>query len=182
MVKIYQLNLDLQPIKEFVYNMQKSTQLNVMKSNIGGWQSQIEKEWPKVLFGLRDFIQSKIPKQTFMTLWYNINGRGCYNLMHDHNTEEGCSGVFYIDVPDKNMGNLYFENGKEYEPIPNANLLLTVGSLYLFFNCFTAIWFKSSSSSVLINANIRSAVAGNPKLSDVSSRPISLDTKPERVV
>ena len=123
MVKIYQLNLDLQPIKEFVYNMQKSTQLNVMKSNIGGWQSQIEKEWPKVLFGLRDFIQSKIPKQTFMTLWYNINGRGCYNLMHDHNTEEGCSGVFYIDVPDKNMGNLYFENGKEYEPIPNRLIL-----------------------------------------------------------
>ena len=123
MVKIYQLNLDLQPIKEFVYNMQKSTQLNVMKSNIGGWQSQIEKEWPKVLFGLRDFIQSKIPKQTFMTLWYNINGRGCYNLMHDHNTEEGCSGVFYIDVPDKNMGNLYFENGEEYEPIPNRLIL-----------------------------------------------------------
>ena len=58
-----------------------------------------------------------------MTLWYNINGRGCYNLMHDHNKEEGCSGVFYIDAPDKNMGNLYFENGKEYEPIPNRLIL-----------------------------------------------------------
>ena len=46
-----------------------------------------------------------------------------YCLMHDHNKEEGYSGVFYIDVPDKNMGNLYFENGKEYEPIPNRLIL-----------------------------------------------------------
>ena len=29
---------------------------------------------------------------------------------------------------------------------------------------------------------MRSAVAGRPKLSDVSSRPISVDTNPERVV
>ena len=33
-----------------------------------------------------------------------------------------------------------------------------------------------------INANIKSAVAGKPNDSDVSSRPISLDTKPDLVV
>ena len=123
MIRDYTLKLDLQPIKEYVISERKSTQLTAKKSNIGGYQSFIYDKWPEVLFGLRDFIQAQIPEQTFMTLWYNINGRGCYNLMHDHNKEEGYSGVFYLDAPDKNMGNLYFENGKEYEPIPNRLIL-----------------------------------------------------------
>ena len=52
-------------------------------------------------------------------------------------------------------------------------------SVLQLFDCNLS---KSSSSSVDMSANIKSAVAGRPKDSDVSSRPISLDTKPDLVV
>ena len=123
MIRDYTLKLDLQPIKEYVISERKSTQLTAKKSNVGGYQSFIYDKWPEVLFGLRDFIQAQIPEQTFMTLWYNINGHGCYNEVHHHSLDDGYSGVFYIDVPDENMGNLYFEDGTEYEPTPNRLIL-----------------------------------------------------------
>ena len=123
MIRDYTLELDLQPIKEYVISEKKSTQLTAKKSNVGGYQSLIYDKWPEVLFGLKNFIRRQIPDQTFISLWYNVNGYGCYNKLHLHNMEEGYSGVFYIDVPDKDMGNLYFEDGTEYEPIPNRLIL-----------------------------------------------------------
>ena len=82
MIKEYQLNLDLKPIKEFVYDLKKSTTLTAQKSNKGGFQSFIEKEWPPVLTELEGFIQKQIPDMNFINLWYNINGTGHYNDMH----------------------------------------------------------------------------------------------------
>ena len=123
MIKEFQLNLDLSPIKEYVRSLKKITSLTVTKSNVGGWQSLIEREWPPILNELEVFIQKQIPDMTFTTLWYNINGHGHYNKMHHHNLEEGYSGAFYIDVPDKNMGNIYFESGEKYEPRENTLLL-----------------------------------------------------------
>ena len=38
MIKEYQLNLDLKPIKEFVYDLKKSTTLTAQKSNTGGFK------------------------------------------------------------------------------------------------------------------------------------------------
>ena len=124
MIKEYQLNLDLKPIKEFVYDLKKSTTLTAQKSNKGGFQSFIEKEWPSVLTELEVFIQKQIPDMNFINLWYNINGTGHYNDMHYHLLEEGYSGAFYIDVPEpKKMGNIYFETGEEIEPKENTLLL-----------------------------------------------------------
>ena len=80
MIKEYQLNLDLKPVKEFVYDLKKSTTLNVTKSNKGGWQSFIEKEWPPILNELEVFIQKQIPDMNFINLWYNINGTGHYKI------------------------------------------------------------------------------------------------------
>ena len=122
-VKHYDLNLNLKPIKQYVLNEKKSTGLKNQNSNVGGYQSFAYKEWPKVLFDLKNYIQKQIPDQTFISLWYNINGYDCYNKLHLHNVEKGYSGVFYIDVPDKDMGNLYFEDGTEYKPIPNRLIL-----------------------------------------------------------
>ena len=123
MIRDYTLELDLQTIKEYVISEKKSTDLTARKSNVGGWQSFLCREWPKVLFGLKKFIQKQIPEYTFMSLWYNVNGHGCYNQVHHHSLDDGYSGVFYIDVPDENMGNLYFEDGTEYEPTPNRLIL-----------------------------------------------------------
>ena len=123
LVKEYTLNLDLSPIKEYVRNFKEFTSLTAKKSNVGGWQSIREGIWPPILNEVEIFIQKQIPDMTFTTLWYNINGYGHYNQMHYHHLEEGYSGVFYIDVPDKNMGNIYFESGEEYEPRENTLLL-----------------------------------------------------------
>ena len=110
--------------KEFVYDLKKSTTLTAQKSNKGGFQSFIEKEWPSVLTELEVFIQKQIPDMNFINLWYNINGTGHYNDMHYHLLEEGYSGAFYIDVPEpKKMGNIYFETGEEIEPKENTLLL-----------------------------------------------------------
>ena len=54
--------------------------------------------------------------------WLNYTEPNEHHHGHEH-PNSIISGVFYIDAPDKNMGNLYFENGKEYEPIPNRLIL-----------------------------------------------------------
>jgi len=123
MIKEYQLNLDLKPIKEYVINLKNSTSLTVKKSNVGGWQSIRERKWPPLLNELEVFIQKQIPDMTFLALWYNVNGHKDSNSLHYHILEEGYSGAFYIDVPDKNMGNIYFETGEEYEPKENTLFL-----------------------------------------------------------
>ena len=70
------------------------------------------------------FVEKQIPVYTLQSLWYNSNGYGDYNLMHKHHKEEDAvSGVYYIEVPDENMGKIYFETGEEYEPKENRLLL-----------------------------------------------------------
>ena len=86
-----------------------------------------------------------------------------------------------LGVDKKDILELLLDFGLHWD-FKNNTLLFDVGSLYLFFNCFTAIWLSASSSSLLISANMRSAVAGKPKLSLVSSRPTSLLENPLRVV
>ena len=131
LVKEYRLNLDLLSIKEYVYSLKNSTSIQANKSNKGGWQSIIQNHWPPILNELKVFIQKQIPDMTFTTLWFNVNGYQHYNELHRHNnTSEGYSGVFYIDVPDQNMGNLYFEDGTEYEPIPNKLILFPTNLIH----------------------------------------------------
>ena len=101
-----------------------NTSLGANKSNVGGWQSPILWSWPKELKELQTFVEKEIPEYTFQSLWFNRNGYGHYNLMHNHYTEtDGVSGVYYIEVPDKNMGRIYFETDEEYDPQENRLLL-----------------------------------------------------------
>ena len=48
--------------------------------------------------------------------------------MHNHHSQEidAISGVYYIEVPDKNMGRIYFETDEEYDPQENRLLLFPV--------------------------------------------------------
>ena len=43
----------------------------------------------------------------FQNLWINVNGKGAYHTLHNHQ-DSLLSGIFYIDIPDENMGNLRF--------------------------------------------------------------------------
>ena len=124
MVRDYILKLDIKTIQDYVHNDVLNTSLGANKSNVGGWQSPILWSWPKELKELQTFVEKEIPEYTFQSLWFNRNGYGHYNLMHNHYTEtDGVSGVYYIEVPDKNMGRIYFETDEEYDPQENRLLL-----------------------------------------------------------
>ena len=125
MVRDYILKLDLKTIQDYVYNDIFNTSLGANKSNVGGWQSFRMVSWPKELKELQTFVEKEIPDYTFQTLWFNSNGYGHYNLMHNHHSQEidAVSGVYYIEVPDKNMGRIYFETDEEYDPQENRLLL-----------------------------------------------------------
>ena len=125
MVRDYILKLDIKTIQDYVYNNIFNTSLGANKSNVGGWQSFRMVSWPKELKELQTFVEKEIPEYTFQSLWFNSNGYGHYNLMHDHHSEEidAISGVYYIEVPDKNMGRIYFETDEEYDPQENRLLL-----------------------------------------------------------
>ena len=64
--------------------------------------------------------------------WYRLVRHQLVSVLHSHHQSHFARSIF------------------------RTNRLCIVGSLYLFFNCFTAICPKSSSSSVDINANIKS--------------------------
>ena len=56
----------------------------------------------------------QLPKLNFFNMWFNINYPGSYNLLHNHHGAI-LSGVYYVDVPDANMGNIEFLRGDDYE-------------------------------------------------------------------
>ena len=124
MVRDYILKLDIKTIQDYVWDIVFNTTLSSKKSNVGGWQSPVYWSWPKELKELQTFVEKEIPEYTLQSLWFNLNGYGDYNLMHKHHKEkDAVSGVYYIEVPDKNMGRIYFETDEEYDPQENRLLL-----------------------------------------------------------
>ena len=124
MVRDYILKLDIKTIQDYVWDIVFNTTLSSKKSNVGGWQSPVYWSWPKELKELQTFVEKEIPEYTLQSLWFNLNGYGDYNLMHKHHKEkDAVSGVYYIEVPDKNMGRIYFETDEEYDPQKNRLLL-----------------------------------------------------------
>ena len=82
--------------------------------------------FPKVFNQLETYLQKELPRYTFITSWINSNGYDSFNKPHWHSrtkNDDRISGIYYVSVPDKNMGNLYFETGEEYEPIENRLIL-----------------------------------------------------------
>ena len=125
MVRDYNLEIDIKSIQDYVWNIAFDTTLGAKKSNVGGWQSPVYWSWPKELKELQTFVEKEIPEYSFESLWFNRNGYKNFNMMHNHYPKgiDGVSGVYYIEVPDKNMGQIRFETGERYDPIENRLLL-----------------------------------------------------------
>ena len=114
------LNVNFSAFKEHILDVKRNDPVGVKKSNYGGWQSQPNANDLGVLFGLmsplktsldacKNVLLGEYPKEAaIQNYWYNVNDYGDYNTMHNHRGAL-LSGVFYIDVPDENMGALYFE-------------------------------------------------------------------------
>ena len=89
-------------------------------SNYGGQQSRnidILDERPlnieKFIVALQQNVNdaakmANLPKLQICDYWWNINNKGDYNHPHNHR-DSILSGVYYIDVPEENMGDIHFE-------------------------------------------------------------------------
>jgi len=86
----------------------------VIKSNRGGWQSELQK--PDGVFQpLVQHIDSvcrninlDIKELNVLQLWVNVNKKGDYNTIHQHG-QYHLSGTYYVKVP-KDCGKLVFRD------------------------------------------------------------------------
>ena len=125
-IKKYQLSINTKPIKEYALSLSEGREV----SNVGGFQSTKFTEPPKMCEELFTEIEKYLPKKMILSsLSFNINGKNNYNIKHNHEDKKtymvkhgdrwilvnhlnGLSGVFYIDVPDENMGDIVFDNDR----------------------------------------------------------------------
>ena len=116
-------------------------------SKNGAKQSTMLYAFPKVFNQLETYLQKELPRYTFITSWINSNGYDSFNKPHWHSrikNDDRISGIYYVSVPDKNMGNLYFETGEEYEPIENRLILFV--NLY-FQDCILDLQMNVQNNS-----------------------------------
>lgn len=94
-------------------------------SNRGGWHSgelitPIPPALEQLFNDLTIFVNDVPTRYTGINQlelgnwWININGKHDYNLPHDHQNSI-LSGVYYVSVPDENMGDLFLHRGDNAE-------------------------------------------------------------------
>ena len=140
LIQDFTLNLNLEQLQtslsKFVNDKGR------LKSNQGGYQSNLlePEDMPSQL---KKEIDLKVhnPASKLLGWWVNVNGYGNTNACHDHYDRTppagpvGISGVFYISVPEKNMGDILFQGTMlrshptlydpplRYDPKPNRLLI-----------------------------------------------------------
>lgn len=65
--------------------------------------------------------QASLPALRICNFWFNVNPKGSYNTLHNHQSSV-LSGVYYIDIPDENMGNIEFHRDDEAQYYIPENL------------------------------------------------------------
>ena len=93
-------------------------------SNRGGWHSSeiinpVPESLEALFLDMTEFVNDVCYRHTgtllkFGNFWININGHHDYNILHDHQ-KSVLSGVYYVDVPDENMGDLVLHRGDNAE-------------------------------------------------------------------
>ena len=109
-IQITRLELDIDSLIEFCYEIKRKDEKGVNVSNVGGWQSSnIIKETHTEFIKLKNKIEEatnlyhrklqfkKTMKQTMVNIWGNINGNGHSNEFHLH-SRTVLSGAFYLTV------------------------------------------------------------------------------------
>ena len=107
-IQIFELELNIDSLIEFCYEMKRKDEIGVEISNVGGWQSRnvINKthtEFVKLKTEIEDVAKvyhedmnfKKTVKQKIMNIWVNINQKGHLNDFHIH-SKTILSGAFYL--------------------------------------------------------------------------------------
>mgnify|MGYP001245292673 FL=1 len=114
----YEKNMMLE-IKNYIQFIHEKDKDGRKISNFGGWQSKSFRSFPVELSKLKIILEKAVlsasdsidlPKLMLQSMWFNINSYGDYNTKHIHGGSL-ISAVFYVDVPDNNMGNINFHRG-----------------------------------------------------------------------
>jgi uncharacterized protein (TIGR02466 family) len=112
-------------LKEYVFDLKEKDKGRTI-SNYGGWQSgsyDIISERPITIERFIQSLQASVNECTKMAglmdlqicdYWWNINNKGDYNHPHTHR-DSVLSGVYYIDIPEDNMGKIHFEREDDAE-------------------------------------------------------------------
>ncbi len=153
MDKIFKHNIkdmDLNPLIDYAYYLKDYGFGSIgKKSNINGFQTKEIYESDDIVVPLFNYISNIVNtqcKEIFELIelqlgyyWININGNGSYNESHHHmggvsngKKQSILSGVFYLNVPDGDCGDIVFikKDGKEASVKPtNGDLLLFSPSL-----------------------------------------------------
>ena len=137
---------------------------------------------------------ANLPKLQICDYWWNINNKGDYNHAH-HHRDSILSGVYYIDVPDENMGDIHFEREDDAEYflprfMPGRNQITAVRASYkpktgngLIFPS----WVKHSvdgnqSDNPRISMSFNTAIsmdASNDELAEMNGMPTTKDMAPK---
>lgn len=118
------IGIDNESIKDYCLEVKKQ-KLGVTISNRGGWHSkELLSPIPTVLKELFSdiniFVNDVCARHTGIkdlqmgNFWININEKHDYNLIHDHQGSI-LSGVYYVSVPENNMGDLVLHRGDNIE-------------------------------------------------------------------
>lgn len=116
--------IDNKSIADYCNEVRNKKQ-GVVISNRGGWHSKelilpIPNELEKLFNDLTIFVNDVGARYTGISdlklgnWWININGRYDYNMPHDHQNSV-LSGVYYVSVPETNMGDLVLHRGDNAE-------------------------------------------------------------------
>lgn len=116
--------IDNKSISEYCRKV-RDTKPGVTVSNRGGWHSgelitPIPQDLEKLFNDLTVFVNDVPTRYTgtnelvLGNWWININGKGDYNMPHDHQNSV-LSGVYYPSVPEENMGDLLLHRGDTAE-------------------------------------------------------------------
>lgn len=117
-------DIDNNTIAEYC-NKVRSEYPGVTISNKGGWHSgelifPIPEDLERLFNDLTVFVNDVTSRYTGTSnlvlgnWWININGNHDYNTPHDHQNSI-LSGVYYVSVPEKDMGDLILHRGDSAE-------------------------------------------------------------------
>ena len=88
---------------------------SVVKSNRGGWQSELYDSkndmFEPLIKQIREFcghLPLNIKEIIIPQLWVNVNKKGNWNIIHQH-AQYDLSGTYYVKVP-KDSGRLFFRD------------------------------------------------------------------------
>ena len=161
------LTYDNSKLKSYINNLTTSNSGKQL-SNYGGWQSKDELySLPKEFHELQSKIDNSVkqvchetnmPPLKMDNVWYNVNPPGSYNAIHNH---IGCviSGVYYVDVPNDNMGDIEFYRDDDAEYYLGNNESTAFGTAKTIYKSETNVlllfpsWLKHSVQGNLSTQN-----------------------------